>query len=240
MSLCSGLNKSYTDLRVSFRGGPFVKGLRRVIRDVQIGSLLIQSDNQTGEPLLFHTSLPHCVKSKEAAETTVLVMDAQISTGAAAIMAIRVLLDHQIKGGRQNNPRSRIIDLLVSVERNILFLTYLVAPQGLAAVHRAFPEIRIIAAAIGNDIREWTFSIPKSAAQEPQQQNAMQEVVPESENKLQAAFHRLQFNRRSSEEGTGVKKAYIVVPGEILRHSSGMRLTTSVDCGAFGDRYLGA
>lgn len=82
-----------------YRGGPFVKGLRRVIRDVQIGSLLIQSDNQTGEPLLFHTSLPECVKSRqEAAKSTVLIMDAQISTGAAGIMAVRVLLDHGILG----------------------------------------------------------------------------------------------------------------------------------------------
>jgi len=81
-----------------YRGGPFVKGLRRVIRDVQIGALLIQSDNRTGEPLLFHTSVPDCVKGDSASETVVFLMDAQISTGAAAIMAIRVMLDHGIQG----------------------------------------------------------------------------------------------------------------------------------------------
>ena len=91
-----------------YSGGPFVKGLRRVIRDVRIGALLIQSDNSTGEPLLFHTSLPDCVKSDTAEDTVVFLMDAQISTGAAAIMAIRVLLDHGIQG----KIRELLLDIL--------------------------------------------------------------------------------------------------------------------------------
>jgi len=74
-----------------------------VIRDVRIGALLIQSDNRTGEPLLFHTSVPDCVKGDSASETVVFLMDAQISTGAAAIMAIRVMLDHGIQGASSDS-----------------------------------------------------------------------------------------------------------------------------------------
>jgi uracil phosphoribosyltransferase len=96
---CLRHDRSLIEYRI-ISGGPFVKGLRRVIRDVRIGALLIQSDNSTGEPLLFHTSLPDCVKSDAAKDTVVFLMDAQISTGAAAIMAIRVLLDHGIQGGK--------------------------------------------------------------------------------------------------------------------------------------------
>lgn len=93
-------------------GGPFVKGLRRVIRDAQIGALLIQSDNLTGEPLLFHTSVPDSIKGDTSADTTVFLMDAQISTGAAAIMAIRVMLDHGVQGEKQRSCWFRLGSLI--------------------------------------------------------------------------------------------------------------------------------
>jgi hypothetical protein len=114
--------QSQADLNYWFRsGGPFVKGLRRVIRDAQIGSLLIQSDNSTGEPLLFHTSVPDCIKSDEAVDTVVFLMDAQISTGAAAIMAIRVMLDHGIQGKLSKQAYGRGILLNAVVQKNTLY-----------------------------------------------------------------------------------------------------------------------
>lgn len=62
-------------------GGPFAQGLRRVIQDVKLGSLLIQSDPKTGEPLLFHTSLPDSIKKRDQAKNTVVfLLDAQVST----------------------------------------------------------------------------------------------------------------------------------------------------------------
>jgi uridine kinase len=61
-------------------GGPFSYGLRRVIRDVQIGAMLIQSDPKTGEPLLLSSDLPQCVKcSEESKNVRVLLMDSQVS-----------------------------------------------------------------------------------------------------------------------------------------------------------------
>jgi uridine kinase len=61
-------------------GGPFSYGLRRVIRDVQIGAMLIQSDPKTGEPLLLSSDLPQCVKcSDESKNVRVLLMDSQVS-----------------------------------------------------------------------------------------------------------------------------------------------------------------
>lgn len=61
-------------------GGPLTKGLRRVIRDVKLGSLLIQSDPTTGEPLLFHTSFPATIQSSEQAkDVVVFLMDSQVS-----------------------------------------------------------------------------------------------------------------------------------------------------------------
>ena len=68
----------FIDRNIS-RGGPLEQGLRRVINDVPIGSLLIQSDAQTGEPLLLHLSLPQCVRDRKLAEETwVFLLDAQV------------------------------------------------------------------------------------------------------------------------------------------------------------------
>ncbi|GHJ87771.1 hypothetical protein NliqN6_4173 [Naganishia liquefaciens] len=123
-------------------GEPFAQGLRRVIQDVKLGSLLIQSDPASGEPLLFHTSLPQSIKKRELAKNTVVfLLDAQVGTGAAALMAIRVMLDHGVR------------------QKNIVFLTFLAAPQGLTTVHAAFPAIRIVTASVGAKLEEREFPV---------------------------------------------------------------------------------
>ena len=57
------------------------------------------------------------------------------------VMAIRVLLDHGIP------------------ESNITFLAYLVSRRGLASVHRAFPAIQVVTAAIDPDLHEMHFPL---------------------------------------------------------------------------------
>ncbi|KZT07622.1 armadillo/beta-catenin/plakoglobin [Laetiporus sulphureus 93-53] len=119
-------------------GGPLEHGLRRVINNIAIGSLLIQSDASTGEPLLLHLQLPICIRHRHLAEQSwVFLLDAQIGTGAAAFMAIRVLLDH---GVRQDH---------------IIFITILVARSGgISALQRAFPDVQIVCAAVDDGLRE--------------------------------------------------------------------------------------
>lgn len=46
--------------------------------------------------------------------------------GAAAIMAIRILLDHDVQ------------------ENHIIFVCYIASPQGLAVVSSTFPKIKIV------------------------------------------------------------------------------------------------
>ncbi|ETW83025.1 hypothetical protein HETIRDRAFT_157190 [Heterobasidion irregulare TC 32-1] len=119
-------------------GGPLERGLERVINDVPMGSLLVQSDSKTGEPLLLHVMLPICIRERHRAEKTwVFLLDAQIGTGASAFMAIRVLLDHGV-------PPSHII-----------FVTFLVARSGgIAHLRRTFPEVTIVTGAVDDNLRE--------------------------------------------------------------------------------------
>ncbi|KAK2460331.1 hypothetical protein APHAL10511_007720 [Amanita phalloides] len=119
-------------------GGALQRGFRRVINDVPVGSLLIQSDSRTGEPLLLHVQLPTCIKLRStAADTHVFVMDAQIGTAAAAFMSIRILLDH---GVRQDH---------------IIYVTFLVARGGgVSVLRRAFPGVKIVCGAVDDEVKE--------------------------------------------------------------------------------------
>ncbi|KZT59137.1 uridine kinase [Calocera cornea HHB12733] len=128
---------SHLQLLPSLTGGPLQAGLQRVLRDVPLGALLIQSDPSTGEPLLLHSSLPACVLDRALATSTyVFLLDTQIGTGAAALMAIRVLLDHGVQEG------------------HIVFLTFLISQQGGPNVlRRAFPRVRIVTSAVDDVLR---------------------------------------------------------------------------------------
>ncbi|KAF8523255.1 armadillo beta-catenin plakoglobin [Gautieria morchelliformis] len=119
-------------------GGSLERGLRRVIRDVALGSLLIQTDPESGEPMLLHAMLPRCVKLRHLAETSwVFLLDAQIGTAAAAMMAIRILLDHGV------------------CEDRIIFITFLVARYGgISVLCRAFPGVRIVTGAVDSGLRD--------------------------------------------------------------------------------------
>ncbi|KAI0749410.1 armadillo/beta-catenin/plakoglobin [Daedaleopsis nitida] len=138
-------------------GGPLERGLHRVIQDIRMGSLLIQSEDSTGEPLLLHLMLPTCIRQRHLAEKSfVFLLDAQIGTGAAAFMAIRVLLDHGVP------------------QENIIFVTFIVAARGgVRVLQRAFPRVRIICGAIDPILREswalWDTSpgLPQVSNQEP-------------------------------------------------------------------------
>ena len=120
------------------RGGPLERGLRRVIQDIRIGSLLIQSEDNTGEPLLLHLMLPTCIRQRHLAERSfVFLLDAQIGTGAAAFMAIRVLLDHGVR------------------EENIIFVTFVVAASGgMRVLQHAFPRVRVVCGVVDPVLRE--------------------------------------------------------------------------------------
>lgn len=66
-------------------------GLKRVFHDAILGTLLIQTNPNTGDPELHYCKLPNDLR-----DHYIILMDALVGTGAAALMAIRVLLDHEV------------------------------------------------------------------------------------------------------------------------------------------------
>lgn len=60
-----------------------------MIRDAPIGSLLIQSDPQTGEPLLLSSELPVAIKrQEESRDATVFLFDSQVRDERPAMLSL--------------------------------------------------------------------------------------------------------------------------------------------------------
>lgn len=70
---------------------------------------------------LYYLRLPKDIK-----DYMVILMDATVATGAAAIMAIRVLLDHDVP------------------QENILLVSLLMAEIGVHSIAYAFPKVNLI------------------------------------------------------------------------------------------------
>lgn len=69
-------------------------------------------------------------------------MDATVATGAAAMMAIKVLLDHDVP------------------EENILIVSLLMAESGVHSIAYAFPSVKIVTSALDPEINEKFYVLP--------------------------------------------------------------------------------
>jgi len=115
------------------RGGAVLEtGLRRVIPDCRTGHILIESNIRTGEPELRYQKLARDIDRHES----VLLLDAQMSSGGSALMAVQVLMDHGVAPER------------------IVFATYSAGRMGLHRLTTAFPDVTIVVCNLVQDIEE--------------------------------------------------------------------------------------
>ncbi|KAL8970304.1 MAG: hypothetical protein Q9183_001593 [Haloplaca sp. 2 TL-2023] len=122
-----------TSAVVVLRGGSCLEtGLKRVIPDCKIGRLLVQSNYRTGEPELHYSHLPHDI----ANHSSVLLLDSQMSSGGAALMTVRVLVDHGVEAKR------------------IVFVTLSAGKMGVNRLVKVFPEVKVVVSTIVGDYHE--------------------------------------------------------------------------------------
>ncbi|XP_039202054.1 uridine-cytidine kinase-like 1 isoform X1 [Crotalus tigris] len=126
-----------TGVSILRAGETMEQALIAVCKDIRLGKILIQTNHDTGEPELHYLRLP-----KEISEDYVILMDSTVSTGAAAMMAIRVLLDHDVQ------------------EDRIFLLSLLMAEMGVHSVAYAFPRVHIITTAVDKRVNEEFHIIP--------------------------------------------------------------------------------
>ncbi|KAG6042275.1 hypothetical protein E4U41_000019 [Claviceps citrina] len=118
---------------IVLRGGSaFEPALRKTIPDCRTGRLLIQSDSSTGEPELHYLRLPEDIHTHES----VLLLDTQMASGGAALMAVQVLVDHGVSVGK------------------IVLATYSAGRAGLHRLTTVFPEITVVVCNILQDQEE--------------------------------------------------------------------------------------
>lgn len=116
---------------VLLRGGScFETGLKRVIPDARTGRLLIQTNFRSGEPELHFFRLAPDIAEHQC----VMLLDPQMSSGGAALMAVRVLLDHGVQ------------------EDRIVFVTYMAGKMGLNRLMSVFPDIKVVVCRIVGDL----------------------------------------------------------------------------------------
>jgi uridine kinase len=113
-------------------GSAFETGLKRVIPDCKTGRILIQSNIRNGEPELHFLKLPDGINTHES----VLLLDPQMSSGGAALMAVQVLVDHGVP------------------QENIVFVTYFAGKVGLNRLTKVFPEVKVVVCMIVADYEE--------------------------------------------------------------------------------------
>ncbi|XP_045625568.1 uridine-cytidine kinase-like 1 isoform X1 [Procambarus clarkii] len=118
-------------------GETMENALCEVLKDVRIGKILIQTNLDTGEPELYYLRLPKDIKDYH-----IFLMDATVATGAAAIMAIRVLLDHEV------------------TEEHISLCSLLMTEQGVHNIAYAFPKVRIVTTAVDPCVNEKFYIVP--------------------------------------------------------------------------------
>ncbi|TRY98146.1 hypothetical protein DNTS_028493 [Danionella cerebrum] len=124
--------KRITGVSILRAGETMEQALMAVCKDIRLGKILIQTNHDTGEPELHYLRLP-----KDISEDYVILMDSTVSTGAAALMAVRVLL-----------------------EDKIFLLSLLMAEMGVHSVAYAFPKVRIITTAVDKKVNDEFHIVP--------------------------------------------------------------------------------
>ncbi|KAJ5101566.1 Uridine kinase [Penicillium alfredii] len=105
------------------RGGSCLEtALKRTITDCITGRVLIQTNEHNEEPELHYLKLP----AKLEEHATVMLLDPQMSSGGAALMAVRVLMDHGVD------------------ENKIVFVTCAAGARGLKRLTAVFPKIKVV------------------------------------------------------------------------------------------------
>lgn len=103
-------------------GSTFETGLRRVLPSCKTGRLLIQSNVRTGEPELHYLKLPADIRAHDG----VLLLDPQMSSGGAGLMAVQVLVDHGVP------------------EDKIVFVTYVAGRIAVRGLTKVFPGVKVV------------------------------------------------------------------------------------------------
>ncbi|TPX12311.1 uncharacterized protein E0L32_006958 [Thyridium curvatum] len=111
-------------------GSSFENALRKAYSGpLSFGKILIQRDEATSLPHHLYSKLPQNVAS-----TTVLILEPMLATGGSAMKALDVLKEAGVS------------------EENMIFVNLVASRKGLTILHKCFPGIKLVTAAVDEDL----------------------------------------------------------------------------------------
>eukprot|EP00249_Psilotum_nudum_P007461 c20575_g1_i1 orf=160-1632(+) len=111
-------------------GESMENALRACCKGIKIGKILIHRDGDNGKQLIYE-KLP-----KDIADRHVLLLDPVLATGNSAVQAIELLLQKGVP------------------ESHIIFLNLISAPEGIHAVCKNFPRLKVVTSEIDASLNE--------------------------------------------------------------------------------------
>jgi uracil phosphoribosyltransferase len=112
-----------------------VDGVLKVIPAAKVGHIGLYRDPETLKPVEYYFKLPQDVEQRDF-----IVVDPMLATGGSAIEAIRSL---KSRGGK-----------------HIKFMCLIAAPEGVAALQEAHPDVDIYIAALDEKLNDHSYIVP--------------------------------------------------------------------------------
>ncbi|MCI2047040.1 MAG: uracil phosphoribosyltransferase [Faecalibacterium sp.] len=116
-------------------GMGMLDGMLSLIPAAKVGFIGLYRDEKTLQPVEYFCKLP-----TDIAERDVLVLDPMLATGGSATDAITQIKKHGAK--------------------KIKFIGLIAAPEGIAALHKAHPDVDIFVAALDDHLNENGYIVP--------------------------------------------------------------------------------
>jgi uracil phosphoribosyltransferase len=116
-------------------GNGILDGLLDLMPSARVGHIGLYRDPRTLEAIEYYLKLPD-----DLSERDVILVDPMLATGNSAVAAI-----------------SRLVELGA---RRIKFVCLVAAPEGIAKVHRVFPDVAILTAAIDRGLDDHGYILP--------------------------------------------------------------------------------
>ena len=118
-------------------GSAFLPIFMYYFENAPIGFIGLKRDEKTAVAEHYYSNLP---KIKTA--DLVIILDPMIATGGSAIYALKMLKKQKVN------------------EKNILFISLIAAPEGLSAIKKEFPNVRIITHKIDKGLNKNKYILP--------------------------------------------------------------------------------
>jgi uracil phosphoribosyltransferase len=112
-----------------------VDGVLKLVPAAKVGHIGLYRDPDSLSPVDYYCKLPYDIEERE-----VIILDPMLATGGSAIQAVNLVKSKGVK--------------------SIKFMCIIAAPEGLAALTQAHPDIEVFYAALDEKLNEHSYIVP--------------------------------------------------------------------------------